>query len=156
MDLFSCIYHLNLVSNRMCLVVWFTLHRITASLALFIRLIIHTFQLIFSVGIVFFSHNKSANSVFQLAYQHSLARLPLEEQCHKLCSLIDIRRPENTARISHSWELFCMPEQLMNVSCLSGMKLYWFRNDKNKQWQSGISFRMFEPNSVTVSPPLAI
>jgi hypothetical protein len=29
------------------------------------------FQLIFSVGIVFFSHNKSANSVFQPAYQQA-------------------------------------------------------------------------------------
>jgi hypothetical protein len=41
------------------------------SLALFIRLIIHLFQLVFSAGIVFFSHNKSANNVFQPAYQHS-------------------------------------------------------------------------------------
>jgi hypothetical protein len=38
---------------------------------LIIRLIIRTFQLIFSVKIVFFSHNKSVNSVFQPAYQHS-------------------------------------------------------------------------------------
>jgi hypothetical protein len=38
---------------------------------LFIRLIIRTFQLVFSVRIVFFSHNKSVNSVFQPAYQHS-------------------------------------------------------------------------------------
>jgi hypothetical protein len=41
------------------------------SSAMFIRLIIRTFQLVFSVGIVFFSHNKSANSVSQPAYQHS-------------------------------------------------------------------------------------
>jgi hypothetical protein len=34
-------------------------------------LIIHLFQLVFSAEIVFFSHNKSANSVFQPAYQHS-------------------------------------------------------------------------------------
>jgi hypothetical protein len=40
-------------------------------LALFIRLIIRLFQLIFLIGTVFFSHNKSANSVFQPAYQHS-------------------------------------------------------------------------------------
>jgi hypothetical protein len=39
-------------------------------LALFIRL----FQL--SVGTVFFSHNKSVNSIFQPAYQHS--RMGLE------------------------------------------------------------------------------
>jgi hypothetical protein len=39
--------------------------------ALFIRLIIRTFQLDFLAGTVFFSHNKSAISVFQPAYQHS-------------------------------------------------------------------------------------
>jgi hypothetical protein len=39
--------------------------------ALFIRLIIRLFQLVFSAGTIFFSHNKSANSVFQPAYQHS-------------------------------------------------------------------------------------
>jgi hypothetical protein len=38
---------------------------------MFIQLIIRLFQLVFSAGTVFFSHNKSANSVFQLAYQHS-------------------------------------------------------------------------------------
>jgi hypothetical protein len=38
---------------------------------LFIRLIIRLFQLIFSAATIFFSHNKSANSVFQPAYQHS-------------------------------------------------------------------------------------
>jgi hypothetical protein len=41
------------------------------SIALFIRLIIRTFQLDFLAGTVFFSHDKSANSVFQLAYKHS-------------------------------------------------------------------------------------
>jgi hypothetical protein len=40
-------------------------------MALFIWLIIRLFQLVFSAGTVFFSHNKSANSVFQPAYQHS-------------------------------------------------------------------------------------
>jgi hypothetical protein len=40
-------------------------------MALFIRLIIRLFQLVFSVGTVFFSHIKSANSVFQPAYEHS-------------------------------------------------------------------------------------
>jgi hypothetical protein len=39
------------------------------TMAMFIRLIIRTFQL--SVRTVFFSHNKSANSVLQPAYQHS-------------------------------------------------------------------------------------
>jgi hypothetical protein len=43
----------------------------SVALALFIRLIIHTFQLVFLTVTVFFSHNKSANSVFQPAYQHS-------------------------------------------------------------------------------------
>jgi hypothetical protein len=38
---------------------------------LFIRLIIHIFQFIFLAGTVFFSHNKSANSVFHPAYRHS-------------------------------------------------------------------------------------
>jgi hypothetical protein len=42
-----------------------------AAKALFIRLIIRLFQLVFSAGIIFFFHNKSANSVFQPAYQHS-------------------------------------------------------------------------------------
>jgi hypothetical protein len=39
--------------------------------ALFIRLIIRLFQLVFSAGTIFFSHNKSTNNVFQPAYQHS-------------------------------------------------------------------------------------
>jgi hypothetical protein len=43
----------------------------TTTKALFTRLIIRLFQLVFSVGTTFFSHNKSANSVFQPAYQHS-------------------------------------------------------------------------------------
>jgi hypothetical protein len=40
-------------------------------MTLFIRLIIRPFQLLFLARTVFFSHNKSANSVFQPAYQHS-------------------------------------------------------------------------------------
>jgi hypothetical protein len=55
--------------------------------ALFIRLIIRTFQLVFSAGTVFFSHNKSANSVFQPAYQHSLSVVELELEDIKLCSV---------------------------------------------------------------------
>jgi hypothetical protein len=43
----------------------------TETAALFIRLIIRTFQLVFLAETVFFSHNKSANSIFQSAYQHS-------------------------------------------------------------------------------------
>jgi hypothetical protein len=42
---------------------------------MFIRLIIRLFQLVFSAEIVFFSHNKSANSVFQPAYQYSRTAL---------------------------------------------------------------------------------
>jgi hypothetical protein len=37
---------------------------------LFNRLIIRTFQLVFSAETVFFSHDQSANCVFQPAYQH--------------------------------------------------------------------------------------
>jgi hypothetical protein len=40
-------------------------------MALIIRLIIRLFQLDFLAGIIFFSHNKSTNSVFQPTYQHS-------------------------------------------------------------------------------------
>jgi hypothetical protein len=39
------------------------------SKSLFTRLIIRLFQLVFLAEIVFFSHNKSANSIFQPAYQ---------------------------------------------------------------------------------------
>jgi hypothetical protein len=42
-----------------------------SSLALFIWLIIRLIQLVFSAGTVFFSHKKSANSVFQPAYNSS-------------------------------------------------------------------------------------
>jgi hypothetical protein len=41
------------------------------SKALFIWLIIRLIQLIFSAGTIFFSHKKSANSVFQPAYNSS-------------------------------------------------------------------------------------
>jgi hypothetical protein len=40
-------------------------------MALFIWLIIRLFRLVFSAGTVFFSHKKSANSVFQPAYNSS-------------------------------------------------------------------------------------
>jgi hypothetical protein len=49
--------------NRM---VWFY-----QPMALFIWLIIRLIQLVFSAGTVFFSHKKSANSVFQPAYNSS-------------------------------------------------------------------------------------
>jgi hypothetical protein len=41
------------------------------TLALFIWLIIRLIQFVFSAGTVFFSHKKSANSVFQPAYNSS-------------------------------------------------------------------------------------
>jgi hypothetical protein len=40
-------------------------------MALFIWLIVRLIQLVFSAGTVFFSHKKSANSVFQPAYNSS-------------------------------------------------------------------------------------
>jgi hypothetical protein len=40
-------------------------------MTLFIWLIIRIIQLIFSAGTVFFSHKKSANNVFQPAYNSS-------------------------------------------------------------------------------------
>ena len=36
--------------------------------ALFVFLIIHIFQLVFSVGTIFFSHNKSAETVFSASF----------------------------------------------------------------------------------------
>jgi hypothetical protein len=42
------------------------------TVAPFIWLIIHLIQLVFSAGTIFFSHKKSANSVFQQAYNSSL------------------------------------------------------------------------------------
>jgi hypothetical protein len=48
-----------------------------AIVALFIWLIIRLIQLVFSAGTVFFSHKKSANSVFQPAYNFSRTA-PLE------------------------------------------------------------------------------
>jgi hypothetical protein len=42
------------------------------SKALFIRLIICTFQLVFSVETIFFSHNKLANSVFSVGLSAQL------------------------------------------------------------------------------------
>jgi hypothetical protein len=47
------------------------IHVYCKRMALFIQLIIRLFELVFSARTVFFSHNKSANRVFQPAYQHS-------------------------------------------------------------------------------------
>jgi hypothetical protein len=46
-------------------------HSVFQILALFIWLIIRLIQLVFSAGIVFFSHKKSANSIFQPTYNSS-------------------------------------------------------------------------------------
>jgi hypothetical protein len=59
---------------------------------LFIRLIIRLFQLVFLAETVFFSHNKSANSVFQPAYQHS--RTAPERGSY----LVDARRKRRAQR----------------------------------------------------------
>jgi hypothetical protein len=45
--------------------------RVLAIMAPFIWLIIRLIRLVFSAGTVFFSHKKSANSVFQPAYNSS-------------------------------------------------------------------------------------
>jgi hypothetical protein len=58
--------------------------RTNQSLALFIRLIICTFQLVFLVGTMFFSHSKSSNSVFQPAYQQNRTG-PLFDTVLKFC-----------------------------------------------------------------------
>jgi hypothetical protein len=63
----SCRAYLSKVNNRVkCLAIY----QSSYTMILFIRLIIRLFRFIFSAEIVFFSHNKSANSVFQPAYQH--------------------------------------------------------------------------------------
>jgi hypothetical protein len=54
-----------------CWIIWKAWNGIIFDTKALFRLIIRTFQLIFSAGTVFFSHKKSANSVFQPAYQHS-------------------------------------------------------------------------------------
>ena len=43
-------------------------------MALFACLIIHTFQLVFSVGTIFFSHNNSARTVFFQLIQPSFSK----------------------------------------------------------------------------------
>jgi hypothetical protein len=58
-------------SIQTLLVSWFADYSTMQHMTLFIRLIIRTFQLVFLARTVFFSHNKSANSVFQSTYQHS-------------------------------------------------------------------------------------
>jgi hypothetical protein len=57
--------------------------------SLFTWLIICLFHLVFSAGTVFFSHNKSANSVFQPAYQPSFMTINSERQFMKN----DLSRP---------------------------------------------------------------
>jgi hypothetical protein len=53
----------------------------STSMAMFIWLIIRLIQLVFSAGTVFFSHKKSANSVFQPAYNSSRTAPMQQEQC---------------------------------------------------------------------------
>jgi IS4 transposase len=50
---------------------FFSVELFLSSLALFIWLIIRLIQLVFSAGTIFFSHEKSVNSVFQPAYNSS-------------------------------------------------------------------------------------
>ena len=55
-------------SKESLLGLYFEQDQVINLLALFASLIIRLFQLIFSVGTVFFSHNKSAEKVFQLDF----------------------------------------------------------------------------------------
>jgi hypothetical protein len=56
-------------------------------MALFIWLIICLIQLVFSAGTVFFSHKKSTNNAFQLAYNSSRTR-PIAKIM--TCQILDI------------------------------------------------------------------
>jgi len=64
---------------------------ISAGMALFASLIIRTFQLIFSAETVFFSHNKSAGTVFRLVF--SAKRTGLTQNDY---SVQEIRMPRAT------------------------------------------------------------
>jgi hypothetical protein len=66
-------------------------------LVLFIRFIIRLFQLVILAETVFFSHNKSANSVFQPAYQHSrTAPLYPDTVCERHQALVSPSRTYKT------------------------------------------------------------
>jgi hypothetical protein len=79
----------------------------------FIRLIIRLFQLVFSVGTVFFSHNKSANSVFQPAYQHSRTGPSFH-------SLFIVVRSSATSSSKHKTAML----YAMHAACILGIITY--------------------------------
>jgi hypothetical protein len=56
----------------------------SSSKALFIQLIIRTFQLVFSAETVFFSHNKSANSVCSRLISTTERGLRLQSSMHQV------------------------------------------------------------------------
>jgi hypothetical protein len=73
--------------------------------ALFIRLIIRTFQLVFSVRTVFFSYDKSANSIFQPAYSTAERSQRLGKRIIGAEELREIERErERAAAAERSWE----------------------------------------------------
>jgi hypothetical protein len=73
-------------------------------MALFIWLIIRLIQLVFSAGTVFFSHKKSANSVFQPAYNSSRTTpiLALPTALH------------GSEWMDQHWNLVCSTQQRMD------------------------------------------
>ena len=71
---------------------------------MFIRLIIRLFQLVFSAKTVFFSHNKSVNSVFQPAYQHSRTA-PLPPLCSKLHGDVGVHSQTSLEHRQWRWSL---------------------------------------------------
>jgi hypothetical protein len=74
---------------------------------LFIWLIIRLIQLVFSVGTVFFSHKKSANSVFQPAYNSS--------RTAPKCCIPSPRLRRNSLPITPR---LCVAEPLVSLSLL--------------------------------------
>jgi hypothetical protein len=80
--------------------------------ALFTWLIIRLFQLVFSVRTMFFSHNKSTNSVFQPAYQHNRTGPPALAQAQEnSCSLVCLLLYEHV--------------QAQNITSVSKQGKYW-------------------------------
>jgi hypothetical protein len=66
------------------------------TVALFAYLIIRIFQLVFSVGTVFFSHNKSANSTFSHGF--SAKRMGSVSFSHNKSALTALSAAETTSR----------------------------------------------------------
>jgi hypothetical protein len=93
----------------------------TVTYRLIIRLIICLFQFVFSVGTIFFSHNKLANNIFQPAYQYSRTAptLFLVHVCNFICqiNLSHTRMWENCTTIQtiYSLRLFGSRLQLENL-----------------------------------------